>query len=150
WEPLIFHELGSISGLNHPTQEADRSILMLGHQSDDVFFIAEPDLNGVTGLQLEALTHGDLPIKGPVRGQAGTWAVRELEVLTQRPGARDWEKLKLVNATADFSQPERRESDKKKASGPVKFLVDGSDDTTWTSDRGPGRRNQPSVAVMQF
>jgi hypothetical protein len=150
WEPLIFHELGSISGLNHPAQDADRSILMIGHPSDDVFFIAEPDLNGVTGLQLEALTHGDLPFNGPGRGQAGTWAIRELEVLAKKPGAKYWEKLKLVNATADFSQPERREGDKKKASGPVKYLIDGTDDTTWNSDRGPGRHNEPSVAVMQF
>jgi mono/diheme cytochrome c family protein len=150
WEPLIAVELGSISGLNHPTQEADRSLLMIGHPSDDVFMIAEPDLTGVTGLQLEALTHRDLPNNGPGRSPAGTWAVRELEVFARKPGDKDWQKLKLVNATADFSQPERREGDKKKASGPVAFLIDGSDDTTWSSDRGPGRRNEPSVAVVQF
>jgi cytochrome P450 len=150
WEPLIFLELGSISGLNHPTQEADRSLLMIGHPSDDVFMIAEPDLTGVTGLQFEALTHGELPHNGPGRGQAGNWAARELEVFTRKPGAKDWEKVKLVNATADFSQPERREGDKKKATGPVAFLIDGSDDTTWSPARGPGRRNEPSVAVVQF
>jgi hypothetical protein len=150
WEPLIFLELGSISGLNHPTQEADRSLLMIGHPSDDVFMIAEPDLTGVTGLQLEALTHGDLPYNGPGRGQTGNWTARELEVFTRKPGAKDWEKVKLVNATADFSQPQRRQGDKKKATGPVAFLIDGSDDTTWSSDCGPGRRNEPSVAVVQF
>src|SRR5262249_25436028 len=80
WEPLIARELGSVSGLNHPTQEADRSLLMKGHPSDDVFMIAAPDLTGVTGLRLEALTHGDLPHDGPGRSRFGTWAVRELEV----------------------------------------------------------------------
>src|SRR5262249_13386650 len=135
WEPLNFLELGSISGLNHPTQEADQSLLMIGHTSDDVFMIAEPDLTGVSGLQLEALTHRDLPYNGPGRGQTGNWAVRELEVFTRKPDAKDWEKRKLVNATADFSLPERREGDKKKATGPVAFLIDGSDDTTWSSDR---------------
>jgi hypothetical protein len=149
WEPLTFVELGSISGLNHPAPEADRSLLMLGHPSDEVFLIAEPGLTGVTGLQLEALIHGDLPHNGPGRGQAGKWAARELEVFTRKPGAKEWQKQKLVHATADFSQPERK-GDKKKATGPVAFLIDGSDDTAWSSDRGPGRRNAPSVAVVQF
>jgi hypothetical protein len=150
WEPLIAIELGSISGLNHPTQEADGSLLMKGHPSDDVFMIAVPDLTGITGLQLEALNHGDLPHNGPGRGRAGTWAIRELEVFTRKPGSKDWEKLKLINATADFSEPEHKEGDMKKASGPVAFLIDGSDNTTWSSDRGVGRRNLPSVAVVQF
>jgi hypothetical protein len=150
WEPLKFIELGSISGLNHPTQEADGSLLMKGHLSDDVFFIAEPDLTGVTGLRLEALPHGDLPQNGPGRSREGNWAVRELDAFVKRPGAKDWEKLKLVNATADFAEPERRQGGVKKASGPVAFLIDGSGDTTWNSDRGAGRRNQPSVAVVQF
>ena len=30
------------------------------------------------------------------------------------------------------------------------YLIDGNDDTTWHADRGIGRRNQPSVAVVQF
>jgi hypothetical protein len=149
WEPLIALELGSVSGLNHPTQEADGSILMKGHPSDDVFIIAAPDLTGVTGLQLEALNHGDLPQNGPGRSPAGTWAIRELEVFAKKPGGKSWEKLKLVHATADFSEPERKQGGKKKR-GPVAFLIDGSDDTTWSSDRGVGRRNQPSVAVVQF
>ena len=33
WTPLEATELGSISGLNHPTQEADKSLLMRGHTS---------------------------------------------------------------------------------------------------------------------
>src|SRR5262249_25767753 len=40
--------------------------------------------------------------------------------------------------------------DGKKASGPVAHLIDGTDDTTWNADRGAGRRNQPSVVVVQF
>ena len=64
-------ELGSISGLNHPTQEADQSLLMQGHTSDDVFMIAAPTLDGVTGLRLEALTHRDLPFDGPGRSRLG-------------------------------------------------------------------------------
>ena len=148
WTPLEATEFGSISGLNHPTQLADKSVLMRGHQSADIFMITKPDLKGVTGLRLEALTHGDLPFRGPGRGAAGIWGMTEFEVLSMKPDGKDWEKLKLVNATADFSEPEQKEE--KKIRGPVKYLIDGTDDTSWEADRGIGRRNQPSVAVVQF
>ncbi len=150
WTPLEAVELGSISGLNHPTQEPDQSLLMLGHTSADVFMIAAPDLAGVTGLRLEALTHGDLPHLGPGRSKTGTWGVLEMEAFVRPPGAKNWEKQKLVNATADFAEPEQKHNDGKKASGPVAYLIDGTDDTWWRADRGVGRRNQPSVAVVQF
>ncbi|MBI3865208.1 MAG: PSD1 domain-containing protein [Planctomycetia bacterium] len=150
WEPLIATELGTISGLNHPTQEADQSLLMLGHVSNDVFMISAPVLEGATGIRLEALTHRDLPHRGPGRSHVGTWGMNELEAFIKKPDAKDWEKVKLINATADFSQPVQKQADGKKASGPVAHLIDGTDDTTWNTDRGVGRRNQPSVAVVQF
>lgn len=150
WEPLTAILLETVSGLNHPTQEADKSILMKGHTSNDVFLIAEPKLDGVTGLRLEALNHRDLPHNGPGRSRLGTWALQELEAYVKVPGGNEWTKLKLVNATADFSEALQKSADGKKSSGPVAHLIDGSDDTTWTADRGPGRRNEPSVAVVQF
>ncbi|MCA9152427.1 MAG: DUF1553 domain-containing protein, partial [Planctomycetales bacterium] len=103
-----------------------------------------------TGLRLEALTHGDLPFQGPGRNGTGTWGVVALEVFEQQPGQSEWTPIELRNATADFSQTETRTDDGKKAHGPVSFLIDGSDDTAWTADRGVGRRNQPSVATVQF
>ncbi len=150
WAPLEAVELGSVSGLNHPTAEGDRSVLMLGHRSTDVFMIAEPQMEGVTGIRLEALTHADLPFGGPGRSSTGAWEITELEVHLQRPGMTEWEKQKLVSATADFSSPEVKQTDGKKTSGPVSFLIDGSEDTGWRSDRGEGRRNQASAAIVQF
>ncbi|HAC90167.1 MAG TPA: hypothetical protein DCF63_05965, partial [Planctomycetaceae bacterium] len=32
WQPMEFNDLNSVSGLNHPVQIADKSILMLGHR----------------------------------------------------------------------------------------------------------------------
>lgn len=152
WEPLAPHQLESISGLNHPTLERDNVILMLGHTSVDVFAVAEPKLENITGLRLEALTHRDLPFNGPGRNRAlGTWGIHELEAFVKPAGATEWTKLKLINPTADFSEPEQTtDAEKKKKRGPLSFLVDGSDDTTWATDRGIGRRNQASVAVVQF
>ena len=117
WTPLEATELGSISGLNHPTQESDKSLLMRGHPSADVFMIASPELKGVTGLRLEALTHGDLPFGGPGRSATGTFGVTEIEAFVRKPDSKDWEKLKLVNATADYSEPEQKQPDGKNARG---------------------------------
>ena len=150
WQSITFNDMNSISGLNHPTQEADLSLLMKGHSSGDVYFIGEPKLESITGLRIEALNHGDLPFRGPGRSGVGTWGIREIEVFLQQPEAKDWQKLKLVNASADFSEPEQKHDEGKSQSGPVQFLIDGSDSTWWKADRGIGLRNSPSVAVMQF
>ena len=150
WQPLDAIEMGTISGLNHPTQEADKSLLMQGHSSNDVFMISAPVLKGVTGLQVEILPHRDLPQNGPGRSRLGTWVINEVEVLIKKPDSKDWEKQKLVNATADFSEPEVKSADGKKITGPVANLIDGSDENSWNADRGIGRRNQASVSVMQF
>jgi mono/diheme cytochrome c family protein len=154
-------ELGSVSGLNHPTQEADGSILTLGNPTTrgEIYVIAQPNLKGVTGVRLEALPHRDLPHNGPGRSKYGTWAVSELIVTIQTPGSDTWHPVRLRNATADFSEPEgkleqewysKNDKENKRTRGPVAFLVDGSRDTAWRADRGPGRRNQESVAVAQF
>ncbi len=150
WQALEFHQLETQSGLNHPVQVSDQSITMLGHSSADVFFVASGDWQGVTGLQLEALPHRDFPFNGPGRSSVGGWDVRELEVLLKRPGQTEWEKQALVNATADFSQPDEKLEEGKKAVGPVAYLIDGKDENMWKADRGLGRRNQASVAVVQF
>ncbi len=150
WQPVRMIEMGSISGLNHPTQEADQSILMKGHTSADVFFISQDRLQGVTGVRLELLNHRDLPFNGPGRSSQGTWVAQEFEVLTNAPGSNDWVKQKLVQPSADFSEPESKDAEGKNGTGPVSFLIDGKDEFKWKADRGIGRRNQPSVAVIQF
>lgn len=155
WQPLKASLLETISGLTHPTQEKDLSVLMLGHVNGEMFMLTSTELDAATGLQLEILNHGDLPFNGPGRNHLGMWGVSEIELLVQKPESTEWEKVKLVNATADFSEPENRPLDDKKepgkkASGPVSFIIDGTDDTVWRADRGVGQRNQPSVAVVQF
>ena len=150
WLPLVATELGSEGGLNHPTQLTDHSLLMLGHVSSEVFMIAKPAAHGATGLRIEVLPHGDLPYRGPGRSPTGGWDLQELEVYVRKPNASDWEKLQLVNATADFSESAEKSEDDKIVSGPVQLLIDGSTATSWQADRGAGRRNQASLAVVQF
>jgi hypothetical protein len=161
WTTFVASDLGSDSGLNHPTQEADGSILTLGHPTTRgaIYATTTQDLNGVTGLRFEALTHGDLFFRGPGRSRYGTWAVSELKVSAKVPGATVFHPIRLKNASSDFSEPQgkleeewRAEFDKegKRTRGPVAFMIDGDKLTAWRADRGPGRRNQESVAVVQF
>lgn len=161
WTPLQPKKLMTVSGLNHPTRLADESILTLGHpsSSSDHLVFAEPALDSLTGLRLEALTHRDLPHGGPGHSRHGVWAITELECHLQLPGANDWQKVALQNASADFSEPDHRiepewqtkaDANRERRVGPVAFLIDGDNQTAWRADRGPGRRNAPSVAVIQF
>lgn len=168
WDILDATDLHSSSELNHPVALPDKSILTLGHRtiSGDNYMIAEPAVTNVTGLRLEILTHGDLPFGGPGRSYKGTWALTELVVETQAPGTNQppgsnvWERLKLVNATADFSEPDHAmepewanksaDKDAKRTCGPVAFLADTNDLTAWRADRGVGRRNTAAVAVVRF
>jgi hypothetical protein len=166
WQTVTMEEMSSKNLLTHPTQRTDGSILMIGHRDNEHFFEGKPDLAGATGLQLEALTDGDLFMQGP--GRDGVWLIGRLQVKVKKPDAKDWEEVKLVNGTADFSAPEQMkprpavdpkktdDKDKKDAppaevsTGPVANLIDADELSAWSADRGHLLRHQPSVAVVQF
>ncbi|MDA1049330.1 MAG: PSD1 and planctomycete cytochrome C domain-containing protein [Planctomycetota bacterium] len=150
WNVLKSIELGSVSGLNHPRQLDDGSLIMLGHSSAEFFVVAEPDVMGVTGVRLEVLTHGDLPSRGPGRDRVGSWDITEFEVLTKSPDDKEWKALELAEATADFSQALEETKDSKQRRGPVSLMIDKVKESRWTADRGLERRNQASVAVVRL
>ena len=150
WTTIVFDDLNSVSGLNHPATQADGSILMLGHTSSEVYMIGSPELTGVTGFRLEVLNHGDLPFRGPGRNALGSWQIHSVHLKVQKPDSKDWVKLKVLNLSADFSSVESKNGDGKIIYGPVSYLFDDKPETFWKSDRGKGRRNQPSVAVAAF
>ena len=61
-------------------------------------------------------------------------------------GGAQWQPLKLVNASADFAEPDGKvedewkadfDKDKKRVRGPVAYLIDGNETTGWRADRGP-------------
>lgn len=153
WNVLSFHQRESVSGLNHPTQEPDGRILMKGHVSNDVFFVGKPFDGGegrVGSVRLEVLQHGDLPFNGPGRSSNGTWGITNFELWVKHSGDKDFSRVPLAKVTADFSNAEVVAGDQKKKSGPVSFLLDSNGDTAWTADRGVGRRNQASVAIINL
>ncbi|MBI4607173.1 MAG: DUF1553 domain-containing protein [Planctomycetes bacterium] len=160
WEVLEPKEHEWIGGLAHPERLKDGSVLTLGFRPThgELYVVAETRRAGLTGLRLEALTHGDLPFGGPGRSSKGTFAVSEVELEARPLGSSGaWTKVPLANATADFAQPEgpidpffRKGADDKRVVGPASFLVDGKEETAWGSDRGPGRRHRDLHAVLQI
>ncbi len=159
WQILAPSFYEWMGGLSHPEELPDKSILTLGFRptAGELETTVTNFPSTITGLRLEALTHGDLPFGGPGRSYKGSFAISELEVLASAHDSTNWTRLGLTNATADFSEPEHdieqffRTGDKDaRKLGPASFLIDGKDDTAWSSDRGPGRRHQSSVWMAQF
>jgi hypothetical protein len=110
----------------------------------------------ITAFRLELLNDPNLPLGGPGRSLKGTAALTEFKVQAapaDAPGQARW--VKFVKATADVNPPEtpldpifNDKSGKRRVTGPVRFAIDGSNDTAWGIDVGPGRRNQPRQAVF--
>lgn len=149
-------------GLNHPEELPDHSILIQGHPTVTGVTLIEgkSSLPMITGMRLEALTHGDQPFRGPGRSYWGTFAISEWEVYRKWPGEEDWTKVELSRAWADFNPPisglkdyfhhERIDPDKERRIGPARFLIDGDEKTAWAPDRGPVLRHTESVASVRF
>ena len=157
-EPIDPEFLG---GLAHPQALDDGSVITLGFRPEggDLVVMGTTKMSRVTGMRLDALTHGDLPFGGPGRSRRGTFAVSEVFVEAQpldKPTG-TWEKVKVADVVGDFAQakqaigePWRRSDKDTRVVGPASFIVDGKDDTAWGSDRGPGRRHQDLAAHLRF
>jgi len=119
-------------------------------------FRATNNLPFIGAFRLEQLTDPNLPCGGPGRSIKGMSALSEFKVEAVDPREpTNKVEVKFVKATADFSNPEKElepefndKSDKKRIYGPVKYAIDGKEDSAWGIDAGPGRRNQPRKAVF--
>jgi hypothetical protein len=138
----------------------DGSLLESGYAptKHTVKLIAKTNAKLITGVRLELLNDADLPLSGPGRSVRGTGALSEFEVLAASVDApTKTTKLKIISATADVNPAEAPlesiysdKSEKRRTTGPVAFAIDGKDDTAWSHDIGPERRNLPRKAVFVF
>ncbi|HEY1065641.1 MAG TPA: DUF1549 domain-containing protein, partial [Pirellulales bacterium] len=159
WEVLTPEETEVIGGLAHPDVLTDGSIITFGHKiTRGDLWATTRAVGPLTGLRIDALTHGDLPFGGPGRSPEGTFALSEIVVEASPADVEPptWQAVPLTNATADFSPPERpleapyRNDKDGRMVGPAGFAIDGKDETAWCPDRGPGRRNVASHLVVKF
>ena len=136
----------------------DRSMLCAGYAPTHVTFrvAGHSKLPNITAIRLELLTDPNLPRGGPGRSFKGTCALTQIKVEARAAGGDDkLAEFKIADATADFEQAESPlesnfddRSGKKRVVGPVKFAIDGKNETAWGIDAGPGLRNQDRKAVF--
>ena len=156
WTPVQIRHLGEHD--QHYTQLADLSQLASGYAPTQ-FTERWQTTNSsarITGFRLELLNDPNLPCNGPGRSLWGTCALTEFKVeIADAANPTNKSFVKLVHASADYSNPERPleshfhdKSDRKRVYGPIEFAIDGKDETAWGINAGPGRRNVPRTAVF--
>ena len=147
----------SDGGQNYALQP-DGSFLAQGYAptKHKVKMTVKTSARNITAFRLELMNDPNLPFGGPGRNIQGTCALTEFQV-EAAPAATPEKpvKVQFSRATADFDQPAKDLApvfdDKKgkyRVTGPIAFAIDGDETTAWGIDAGPGRRNQPRVAVF--
>ncbi len=136
----------------------DGSYLCAGYAptKHDVVVNITTQVQNITGFRLEQFNDPNLPLGGPGRSIKGTAALTEFKVQVKPVGMPDKaEWIKFVKATADVNPAEKPleatyddKSGKARVTGPVDFAIDDKDETAWSIDIGPGRRNKPCKAVF--
>ncbi|MGL6075680.1 MAG: PSD1 and planctomycete cytochrome C domain-containing protein [Fimbriiglobus sp.] len=149
---IVARPILDTSGGQKHTVLADGSVLAEGyaptkHSVD--FPVKLPAGEPITAIRLELLTDPTLPHAGPGRSVTGMFGLTEFKV---NVGGKD---VKIVGVTSDAEPKEHPlpgmyddNSKRKRILGPSAFAIDGKDETAWTIDIGPGRRNVPRKAVF--
>jgi hypothetical protein len=137
---------------------ADGSILAQGYAptKHTTEFEVQTKLENITAVRLELLNDPNLPLGGPGRSIKGTSALTEFHLeAAPADGSAKLEEVKRIIATADVNPPEKAlepiysdKSTKRRVTGPIAYALDRNDETAWTTDNGPGRRNVPRKAVF--
>jgi hypothetical protein len=122
WQTLNIISFNTSGGENHRILD-DGSILITGKVPDTTRYTIEArtDLANLTSFKLEALTHPDIPGKGPGRGDKvrSNFVLNELKAVARTPQGET--PLDFTAAAADFSQKD----------WPAAGLVDGKPKTGW-------------------
>ena len=147
-------------GICHPELHDDGTVLNLGFRPTytTLSVMADTQEKDITGLRLEALTHGDLIFGGPGRSYRGRFAITDIKVLAAPLSEPDkYKKIEIAAATDDVKIGERlidrffrRSDEDRRTIGPARFLIDGNHNTGWSPDRGPRWRNSDSHTVLRF
>ena len=103
----------------------------------------------MTAFRMDLLNDPNLPLDGPGPSTKGAGRMSEFKVEAapvDAPNKKVW--IKFVEATADVNPPEKPldpifddRSGRRRVTGPASYAIDGKDETAWTFDTGPGRRN---------
>lgn len=112
----------------------------------------------LTGLQLELLTHPNLPRGGPGRSVDGTWALSELTaeiIVSGDPETKTGVKFKRAVAdrspgVADLKPRYDNKKKDKRITGGVDFAIDGDEKTAWSNEINSPQSNVSQTAWFEF
>jgi dsRNA-specific ribonuclease len=158
WEVLQIANAEPSNNAQRYFEQPDHSLLAQGYAPTrfTAHFAAETKSSDVRAFRLEMLTDPNLPSGGPGRSVDGLFALTGFNVTVTNPED-DQEKrtVKFVRATADYANERVQlgekfadKQGKRRFTGPIEYAIDGDDETAWSIDAGPGRRNQSRKAVF--
>ncbi len=140
WIPLEGAEIFAAFGVKFDRLE-DGSFLARGDNStaNNYRVTARTNLKNIRAVRLELLTHPNLPRGGPGRAPDGSFYVTDF-ALDAAPLAKPKETSRAVfhNVSSDFTRQGVK----------LTNVTDGDAKTHWSSDAGPGRRNQDRVLTL--
>ncbi len=112
----------------------------------------------ITAFRLDTLMHPQLPRGGPGRSIYGTGALSSFEASiapADDPGrkqaikfVRAWAEVNPKHANLPSVYRDKNPEKDTRVTGPIDYAIDGDNKTAWTTDNGPGRRNQDRHAVF--
>jgi hypothetical protein len=165
WETLTLEFDDSTAGGQKCLPQNDGSYLAQGYAPTrhSPRMTATTTLPKITAVRLELLPDANLPRNGPGRSIFGACALSEIHLrytTDDLPIAKfnDWETTTFESAIADVNPPQRilgnafpeRDKAETRTTGPVSLAIDGKDETAWTTDIDPGRRNQARYAIFKL
>jgi hypothetical protein len=158
WVVLDPEEFGDPGGGARYYKLKDNSILCQGYAPTKLGtrFRAKTTLTNIAAIRLEALREPNLPLGGPGRNFKGTFALTEFKAeVAPLNATTNKTKVTFKEALADYSQPEATleknfydKTTNNRVVGPIKWAIDGNNDTAWAIDAGPGRRNVDRQAIF--
>ncbi len=140
WQTLEVAQFRSSGGEDHRILD-DGSVLLTGKVPDISTYTIETrtGLKNVTTVRLEALTHPELPGKGPGRGdpESTNFILQEFKAVVRKDGADH--PIALHLARADFSQK----------NGEVSHAIDGNLKTGWGINPQFGKPHWATFALLE-
>ena len=139
WQPLKIDSFFS-SRAKIEERLDDGSVRIESYRyGEAAFFLkARTELRGITGIRLELLTDPSLRRNGPGASSDGVLVLTDFTLDAISPDGKRTEKIVFSNAQADFEHPD----------APLRLALDADPKSGWSSDAGPGRRNQDRSLVF--
>lgn len=139
--------------------QKDGSFLCSGFQptKHEAKLTIKTDVQNITAFRLELMSDPNLPANGPGRSHLGTFGLTEFKVeAISVKDPKKKENVKFAKATSDLEPPvdtpiHPNFNDKvpvKRLIGPASYAIDGKEETAWSNDIGPVRRNRACDAIF--